>query len=222
MRRKWAIPLKPLNPNLTPFEQVYTTSSSFGVSLTINFRCKVNLLIYQFLHFNISALNTVSITGGANPNLLDRVMVDYFGSLTPLNQVARIAASGSNQLVVEPFDKSLMKEVEKGISMVRICLHLVLPFCFPSQSASIKSYLCTNKTSSNSRTLTLPRTPTETLSESIFRCWRKTGGKSWRNRQSLSVRMVKSQSATPGVMRWKLSRRLSSIFAQIIECLTRY
>lgn len=63
-----------------------------------------------------SKFNTLR-TGGANPNLLDRVMVDYFGSLTPLNQVARIAASGSNQLVVEPFDKSLMKEVEKGISM---------------------------------------------------------------------------------------------------------
>ena len=56
-------------------------------------------------------------TGGANPNLLDRIMVEYFGSLTPLNQVARIAAAGANQLVVEPFDKTLMKEIEKAIAM---------------------------------------------------------------------------------------------------------
>lgn len=54
--------------------------------------------------------------GGANPAILDRVFVDYFGSPTPLNQVARVAASGSQQLVVEPFDRSISKEIEKAIS----------------------------------------------------------------------------------------------------------
>ena len=53
--------------------------------------------------------------GGANPTMLDRVNVDYFGSMTPLNQVARVSAQGSQQLVVEPFDKSLLKEIEKAI-----------------------------------------------------------------------------------------------------------
>lgn len=53
--------------------------------------------------------------GGANPTMLDRVNVDYFGSMTPLNQVARVSAQGSQQLVVEPFDKSLLKDIEKAI-----------------------------------------------------------------------------------------------------------
>lgn len=60
-------------------------------------------------------LNTVR-AGGANPAILDRVFVDYFGTPTPLNQVARVAASGSQQLVIEPFDKSVTKEIEKAIS----------------------------------------------------------------------------------------------------------
>ena len=51
-------------------------------------------------------MNTLR-AGGANPAILDRVFVDYFGTMTPLSQVARVAASGSQQLVVEPFDKSL-------------------------------------------------------------------------------------------------------------------
>jgi hypothetical protein len=54
--------------------------------------------------------------GGANPAMLDRVFVDYFGTPTPLTQVARVGNSGSQQLVVEPFDKALLKEIEKAIS----------------------------------------------------------------------------------------------------------
>lgn len=58
-----------------------------------------------------SQFNTLR-TGGANPALLDRVVVEYFGSITPLNQLARVAAAGSQQLVVEPFDRSITKEIE--------------------------------------------------------------------------------------------------------------
>jgi len=58
-----------------------------------------------------SQFNTLR-TGGANPALLDRVVVEYFGSITPLNQLARVAAAGSQQLLVEPFDKSTTKEIE--------------------------------------------------------------------------------------------------------------
>ena len=53
--------------------------------------------------------------GSASPSMLDRVMVDYFGSMTPLNQLARVGTSGSQQLTVEPFDKSTLKEIEKAI-----------------------------------------------------------------------------------------------------------
>lgn len=60
-------------------------------------------------------LNTLR-AGGANPAMLDRVTVDYYGTPTPLNQLARISSSGAQQLVVEPFDKSICKDVEQAIS----------------------------------------------------------------------------------------------------------
>ena len=59
--------------------------------------------------------NTIR-AGQANPSLLDRIFVDYFGTMTPLNQVARVATAGSQQIVIEPFDKSVLKEIEKAIS----------------------------------------------------------------------------------------------------------
>ncbi len=61
-----------------------------------------------------SQMNTLR-TMGANPAMLDRIMVSCFDTSTPLNQVARIGTSGAMQLVVEPFDKSLIKEIEKAI-----------------------------------------------------------------------------------------------------------
>ena len=66
---------------------------------------------------NIQAqLNTLR-AGGASTAMLDRVFVDYFGTPTPLSQVARVSTSGAQQLVVEPFDKAVTKEIEKAISM---------------------------------------------------------------------------------------------------------
>lgn len=65
--------------------------------------------------------NTIR-AGGANPSILDRVMVDYFGSPTPLNQVARVGASGAQTLVIEPFDKTLVKEVERAIAQADLGL----------------------------------------------------------------------------------------------------
>lgn len=60
-------------------------------------------------------MNTLR-AGGASPGMLDRVFVDQYGTPTPLGQVARVATSGAQQLVIEPFDKSLVKEIEKAIS----------------------------------------------------------------------------------------------------------
>ena len=61
-----------------------------------------------------SQLNTLRV-GAATPSLLDRVMVEYFGAPTPLAQVARVSTSGAMQLIVEPFDNSVIKEIEKAI-----------------------------------------------------------------------------------------------------------
>ena len=55
-------------------------------------------------------------TGRANPALLDRVHVDYYGSITPLKQLAQIGAPEPRLLTVTPFDKTAMKDIEKGIA----------------------------------------------------------------------------------------------------------
>jgi ribosome recycling factor len=54
-------------------------------------------------------------TGRANPHLLDRIMVDYYGAQTPLKQLATINAPEARLLTVTPFDKNSMNEIEKAI-----------------------------------------------------------------------------------------------------------
>jgi ribosome recycling factor len=54
-------------------------------------------------------------TGRASPHLLDRIAVDYYGSHTPLKQLANIAASDARLLTVTPFDKGSIGEIEKAI-----------------------------------------------------------------------------------------------------------
>jgi ribosome recycling factor len=54
-------------------------------------------------------------TGRANPSLLDDVKIDYYGNLTPLNQAANISVEEGRSLVISPWDKTLIPEVEKAI-----------------------------------------------------------------------------------------------------------
>ncbi|MCP0913447.1 MULTISPECIES: ribosome recycling factor [Legionella] len=54
-------------------------------------------------------------TGRANASLLDHIQVDYYGSLTPLNQVANVTSSDARTLMVTPWDKSMIAAVEKAI-----------------------------------------------------------------------------------------------------------
>ena len=54
-------------------------------------------------------------TGRANPDLLDSIRVDYYGSISPLKQLATIAVPEPRMLTVKPFDKSQVKAVEKAI-----------------------------------------------------------------------------------------------------------
>jgi ribosome recycling factor len=54
-------------------------------------------------------------TGKATPALLDTVRVDAYGSKMPLNQLATVTAPEPSMLVVQPFDRSIMSEVERGI-----------------------------------------------------------------------------------------------------------
>ncbi|MDH2442722.1 ribosome recycling factor [Amnibacterium sp. CER49] len=59
--------------------------------------------------------NTVR-TGRANPALFQRILVDYYGSPTPLGQLASLQAPEARMLVVTPYDKSALKEIEKAIA----------------------------------------------------------------------------------------------------------
>jgi ribosome recycling factor len=54
-------------------------------------------------------------TGRASPHLLDRVNVDYYGTNTPLKQLASVAATEARMLTITPYDKSAIKQMEKAI-----------------------------------------------------------------------------------------------------------
>lgn len=54
-------------------------------------------------------------TGRANPSSLDGVMVEYYGSMTPLKQLATISVPEARQLLIKPFDKSCLGAIEKAI-----------------------------------------------------------------------------------------------------------
>jgi ribosome recycling factor len=54
-------------------------------------------------------------TGRANPAMFQKIMVDYYGSATPLEQLASLQVQEARTMVVTPFDKSAMKDIEKAI-----------------------------------------------------------------------------------------------------------
>ena len=53
--------------------------------------------------------------GRANPGVLDRVSVDYYGSPTPINQVAAVSVPEPRTLLIAPWDKSVLKDIERAI-----------------------------------------------------------------------------------------------------------
>ena len=55
--------------------------------------------------------------GRANAKVLDRISVEYYGQETPLNGVATISSPDARTLVVQPWDGSLLKEIQKAIQM---------------------------------------------------------------------------------------------------------
>ncbi len=54
-------------------------------------------------------------TGKANPGMIEGVMVSYYGVPTPINQVANIAVADARTLSIQPWDKSIMNDVERAI-----------------------------------------------------------------------------------------------------------
>lgn len=54
--------------------------------------------------------------GRANASVLDKVAVDYYGSVTPINQVGSISSPEPRMLVIQPWDGSILKDIEKAIN----------------------------------------------------------------------------------------------------------
>ena len=54
-------------------------------------------------------------TGKANPSILNGVMVEYYGVPTPINQIASVSAPEPQAIVIKPYDKSILKGIEKAV-----------------------------------------------------------------------------------------------------------
>lgn len=67
------------------------------------------------------SFNTIR-TGRASTSLLDRVMVDYYGTETPLQSLANISTPDSTTITIQPYDKGSMAQIERAISMSDIGL----------------------------------------------------------------------------------------------------
>ena len=63
--------------------------------------------------------------GRANPSILNKIMVDYYGVPTPLNQTAGISVPEARLIVIQPWDKSLLKPIERAINEAQIGINPV-------------------------------------------------------------------------------------------------
>ena len=80
----------------------------------------------------VSDLQTLK-AGRANPTMLDKIQVEYYGSMCPLNQVANVSAPEPRVLMITPWEKPLLKDIEKAILKSDLGLN-------PSNDGSVKKY----------------------------------------------------------------------------------
>ena len=74
--------------------------------------------------------------GRANPNVLNKIMVDYYGAPTPIQQVANVAVPEARMIQIQPWEKNMLKVIEKAIQVSDLginptndgsCIRLVFP-----------------------------------------------------------------------------------------------
>lgn len=85
--------------------------------------------------------------GRANPAILDKVMVDYYGTPTPIQQVAAVSVSEARILVIQPWDKALIGGIEKAILKSDIGINPnndgnVIRVAFPQPTEERRKELC--------------------------------------------------------------------------------
>ena len=93
-----------------------------------------------------SELKTIR-AGRANAHILDKVVVPYYGTPTPLNQMANITVAEARLLVVKPYDRSVLKDVEKAIIAANTGINPVndgnvIRLAFPQLTEERRRELC--------------------------------------------------------------------------------
>ena len=87
-------------------------------------------------HDNLMSELATIRAGRANPHVLDRITVDYYGTPTPIQQVGNVSVPEARIIQIQPWDKSVMKEIEKAINMSDLginptndgsCIRLIFP-----------------------------------------------------------------------------------------------
>ena len=85
--------------------------------------------------------------GRANPAVLDKILVDYYGTPTPIQQMAAVSVSDARVLVIQPWDKSSLKSIEKAIQASDLGINpandgTVLRLTFPQLTEERRKELC--------------------------------------------------------------------------------
>jgi len=106
--------------------------------------------VEEKMNKTISVLHTefASIRAGrANPAVLDKVMVDYYGTPTPIQQVGAVSVAEARILVIQPWDKSLITPIERAIQKSDIGINPmndgnVIRIAFPQPTEERRKELC--------------------------------------------------------------------------------
>ncbi len=86
-------------------------------------------------------------TGRANPMILDKVLVEYYGTPTPLRQLSQVSVQDGTTLVITPYDKTIIKEIEKALVKADLGINpnsdgIVLRLAFPPLTTDKRKEIC--------------------------------------------------------------------------------
>ncbi len=86
-------------------------------------------------------------TGRANPMILDKVLVEYYGAPTPLRQLSQVSVQDGTTLVITPFDKTIVKDVEKALVKADLGINpnsdgIVVRLVFPPLTSDKRKEIC--------------------------------------------------------------------------------
>lgn len=86
-------------------------------------------------------------TGRANPMILDKVLVEYYGAPTPLRQLSQVSVQDGTSLVITPFDKTILKDIEKALVKADLGINpnsdgVVVRLTFPPLTSDKRKDIC--------------------------------------------------------------------------------